>query len=124
MTEEELRIFRDQADALIGQRVAGDVYGTIVETVIEHFRISLEDIYCRRKFERHTWPRQIAMFFCREFSEMSLNEIGRQFCPEDPFHNGTVLSAIQKVRDLPRDRRKAAVMAIREKLKVKLKEAV
>jgi len=57
-----------------------------------------QDVLIMRTSKRpqaFVWPRQVAMFFCREFMEGSLSEIGLHFGGRD---HGTVVYAIAAVK--------------------------
>jgi chromosomal replication initiator protein len=69
---------------------------SIQKIVAEHFDIRLEDMKSRRRPENIAFPRQIAMFLCRELTDLSLSAIGEDFGGRD---HGTVLHAYRLVKD-------------------------
>ena len=48
----------------------------IINVVSEHFGIKVEDIISKKRNAEIALPRQIAMYLCREMTDISLNEIG------------------------------------------------
>jgi chromosomal replication initiator protein len=48
----------------------------IINVVCEHFNIKVEDIISKKRNAEIALPRQIAMYLCREMTDISLNEIG------------------------------------------------
>lgn len=48
----------------------------IINVVADHFGVKVEDILSKKRNAEITLPRQIAMYLCREMTDISLNEIG------------------------------------------------
>lgn len=65
-------------------------------TVAEYFKISLADMYSKRRLKTITVPRQIAMYLSKELTKSSLQDIGDRFGKRD---HTTVLHAVQKITD-------------------------
>jgi chromosomal replication initiator protein len=61
----------------------------------EHFGVTLEEMLSRSRSPRLVWPRQVAMYLCREHTGASLPAIGRAFGGRD---HTTVLSSCRRVR--------------------------
>ncbi len=59
-----------------------------------HFSLTLEDLLSRSRAERVMWPRQAAMYLCKELTNQSLPAIGRAFAGRD---HTTVLHACKRV---------------------------
>ena len=59
-----------------------------------HFSLTLEDLLSRSRAERVLWPRQAAMYLCKELTTQSLPAIGRAFADRD---HTTVLHACKRV---------------------------
>jgi hypothetical protein len=59
-----------------------------------HFGISVESLLGQSRDQKHAWPRQIAMFLCREMTGKSLPEIGRYLGNRD---HTTVLYGVREV---------------------------
>ena len=59
-----------------------------------HFSLTHEELLSRSRAERVVWPRQAAMYLCKELTEHSLPTIGRAFGGRD---HTTVLHACKRV---------------------------
>ncbi|QEK10883.1 chromosomal replication initiator protein DnaA [Crassaminicella thermophila] len=66
----------------------------IKEVVAEHFGIKLEDFNSKRRTRSIAYPRQIAMYLCRELTDLSLPKIGDEFGGRD---HTTVIHAHEKI---------------------------
>ncbi|MBI5427275.1 MAG: chromosomal replication initiator protein DnaA [Nitrospinae bacterium] len=66
----------------------------ILKTVAAHFSIKVTDLKSKQRSREISIPRQIAMYLCREYTQASLPEIGRQFGGKD---HTTVLFAHKKI---------------------------
>jgi chromosomal replication initiator protein len=66
----------------------------IMETVSRYFDIKMEDFKSKKRSREISFPRQIAMFLCRELTDMSLPKIGDEFGGRD---HTTVLHAYDKI---------------------------
>ena len=69
---------------------------TIQKKVAEHYDIRLADMTSKRRPENIAFPRQVAMYLCRQLTGNSLNSIGEAFGGRD---HGTVLHAWRLVKD-------------------------
>ena len=73
----------------------------IQEVVAEHFGLRVEDLKLRKRTRAVAFPRQIAMFLCRDLTDASLPRIGEEFGGRD---HTTVLHACEKIaRERDRD---------------------
>jgi chromosomal replication initiator protein len=68
----------------------------IQKKVAEHFGLRIADLVGRRRPNNIAQPRQIAMFLCREFTRMSLQDVGEAFGGRD---HGTVIHACKAVHN-------------------------
>lgn len=68
----------------------------IVSTVAEHFHISPADMASKIKSQDIVFPRQIAMYLCRHYTESSLKVIGTLLGRKD---HTTVMHAIEKIQN-------------------------
>jgi chromosomal replication initiator protein len=66
----------------------------IQQAVAEHFGLKASELRSRRRQRTVVFPRQVAMFLCRELTEASLPEIGRHFGGRD---HTTVLHSCAKI---------------------------
>jgi chromosomal replication initiator protein len=67
-----------------------------------YFGLSMEDLCGSSRSRVLVTARQIAMYLCRELTEMSLPKIGQQFGGRD---HTTVMHADRKIRQLMAERR-------------------
>lgn len=68
----------------------------IMQVVCKFFNIKVQDIVSEKRSNSVAFPRQIAMYLCREIANMSFPSIGRDFGGRD---HSTVLHAYSKIRD-------------------------
>jgi chromosomal replication initiator protein len=69
----------------------------IQQVVAAHFGLKTSALRSNRRVRSIVFPRQIAMFLCRELTDSSLPEIGRHFGGKD---HTTVLHSCTKVTRL------------------------
>jgi chromosomal replication initiator protein len=67
----------------------------VMSLITEEFSISPRDLTGKKRTQAVSLPRQIGMFLAREYTEHSLEEIGRFFGNRD---HTTVIYAVSKVR--------------------------
>ncbi len=68
----------------------------IMKTVSRYFDINPEHLTGKKRSRDVTYPRQLAMFLCRELTDLSLPKIGHAFGGRD---HTTVLHACDKIQD-------------------------
>ena len=68
----------------------------IKKVVADEFHLRISDLKVRSNAKKLVYPRQIAMFLCRELAHASLPEIGQAFGNK---HHTTVLHSIEKIRE-------------------------
>jgi len=69
----------------------------IQKRVADHFQIRHSDMTSKRRPNAIAFPRQIAMFLCRQLTRHSLQEIGEAFGGRD---HGTVIHAVKTVENM------------------------
>ena len=74
----------------------------IQEAVSERFHISVQELTGHGRSQPISYPRQVAMYLCRELTDSSLPKIGREFGGRD---HTTVLYATSKIARLIREQR-------------------
>ncbi len=84
------RIFKD----IIREREEKITPDKIQKVVTAHFNIKIADIKAKKRTKTLVFPRQIAMFLCRELLKMSFPEIGRLFGGKD---HSTVIYACKLI---------------------------
>jgi chromosomal replication initiator protein len=75
---------------------------TIIAATAEYFGVSIEDVCGQSRSRVLVTARQIAMYLCRELTELSLPKIGQTFGGRD---HTTVMHADRKIRSLMAERR-------------------
>ena len=75
---------------------------TIIAEVSDYFQISVEELCGTSRSRSLVNARQIAMYLCRELTELSLPKIGQEFGGRD---HTTVMHAERKIRQLMGERR-------------------
>ena len=68
----------------------------IQKTVADYFSISISDIKSKKRTKSFSFPRQIAMFLCREMTECSTTELGNDFGGRD---HTTILHGCNKIEE-------------------------
>jgi chromosomal replication initiator protein len=87
----------------------------IQDEVASHFDVKVNDLKGKRRHRSISYPRQIAMYLCRDLTNQSYPEIGNKFGGKD---HTTVMAAFKKIKRLA-DRDPATRSAI-DTLKSKL----
>jgi chromosomal replication initiator protein len=72
----------------------------VQQLVAEHFNLSVPELNARRRTRDIVFPRQIAMYLCRELLNSSYPSIARAFGGKD---HSTVIHACAKIRDSLQD---------------------
>ena len=68
----------------------------IQDMVSSYFNLRVEDFKSQRRTRNVSYPRQIAMYLCRKFTDMSLPKIGEEFGGRD---HTTVIHAYEKISE-------------------------
>jgi len=66
----------------------------IQQVVVTYFKIKQDDLTAKKRTRNITYPRQIAMYLCREMTDTSLPRIGEVFGGRD---HTTVIHAYDKI---------------------------
>ncbi len=90
----------------------------IQEAVIERFGISLQELTGDRRSQSIVYPRQVAMYLCRELTDSSLPKIGKKFGGRD---HTTVIHATSKIAKLIKEDR--SVYNLVQELTARIKQA-
>jgi len=69
----------------------------IQKVVADHYSLKVAELKAKNNSRRVAEPRQMAMFLCRELTDSSLPEIGKEFGGK---HHTTVLHSIRKIATL------------------------
>ena len=68
----------------------------IQKVVAEYFQISVEEIRSKKRSANIAFPRQIAMYLCRNLTNESFQKIGTEFGGKD---HSTVMHSIEKIEN-------------------------
>lgn len=68
----------------------------IQELVADYFQLSVDDLKSKRRTQNIAFPRQIAMYLCRELTDASLPKIGEEFGGRD---HSTVIHACDRIKE-------------------------
>lgn len=68
----------------------------IKRSVAKYYDISLSDIESSKRARSYSYPRQIAMYLCKEMTDASLQSIGKAFGKRD---HSTVIYACDKIKE-------------------------
>jgi chromosomal replication initiator protein len=90
----------------------------IQETVIERFGMSMQELVGDRRSQSIVYPRQVAMYLCRELTDSSLPKIGKKFGGRD---HTTVIHATSKIAKLIKEDR--SVYNLVQELTARIKQA-
>ncbi len=99
------RVSRKPVDLDIAKEVLKDIISPddnkkitpeiIISTVADHFGISVADISSKKKTKEIVYPRQIAMYLCRNMTDTSQQVVGQLLGKKD---HTTVIHAIDKIQ--------------------------
>jgi len=67
----------------------------IQEAVANRFHLKISDLKSKRRTKTLVYPRQIAMFLCRDLTDASFPEIGRDFGGKD---HTTIIHACKQMK--------------------------
>ncbi len=88
---------------IVDQRDANAISPTdIITATAQYFTLSVDDLYGSSRSQAVAIARQIAMYLCRERTNLSLPKIGQLFGNRD---HTTVMYAYKKISDLMKERR-------------------
>ena len=68
----------------------------IQRVVADYYQISVEDLKSKKRQATIAYPRQIAMYMCRKYLDMSLTDIGKLIGDKD---HTTVMHAVKRIED-------------------------
>ncbi|MCH6558030.1 MAG: chromosomal replication initiator protein DnaA, partial [Nitrospirae bacterium] len=79
---------------LIGEKKKIIALDDIEEVVATRFHVKVSEMKSRRRSKTLVYPRQIAMYLCRQLTDASFPEIGRHFGGKD---HTTIIHACKKI---------------------------
>jgi len=84
-------------DVLTSTRQSNLSIETIQKAVADSFSLGVNDLKGKKRQQKIVYPRQLAMFICREMTDFSTTEIGEAFGGRD---HTTVMHSIEKIQGL------------------------
>jgi chromosomal replication initiator protein len=90
----------------------------IQQTVVERFNMTMQELTGDRRSQQIVYPRQVAMYLCRELTDSSLPKIGKKFGGRD---HTTVIHATSKIAKLIKEDRN--VYNLVQELTARIKQA-
>ncbi len=91
----------------------------IQKTVADYFKVSLDSLKAKIKKREIVIPRQLAMYFCKRYTQLTLALIGENFGGRD---HSTVIHALESVEDMMKadPNFKNSVEELNKKLKLRM----
>jgi chromosomal replication initiator protein len=92
--EIEIELAKDTLRDLFSSEAPSISADSIVKHVANHYNLKVPVLRSKTNSPQIAFPRQIAMYLCKQLTDSSLPEIGRRFGGK---HHSTVIHAIQKI---------------------------
>jgi len=93
-----LEIAQEKLRDAIGSRRQANLSIEIIQKAVADFHsLSVNDLKGKKRNQKIVYPRQLAMFICREMTDFSTTEIGEAFGGRD---HTTVMHSIEKIQGL------------------------
>ncbi|HAA34950.1 MAG TPA: chromosomal replication initiator protein DnaA [Firmicutes bacterium] len=89
-----LKIAREALKDFFTQKHKNLTPEEIISTTASYFKITVQDMKSKKRTQNFSLPRQIAMYLCRELTDLSLPRIGEEFGGKD---HTTVIHAHKKI---------------------------
>jgi len=83
-------------DMLVSSKQSNLSMEVIQKVVASYFSVSVNDLKGKKRTQNIVYPRQLAMYICREMTEYSSTEIGEAFGGRD---HSTVIYSLEKIRN-------------------------
>lgn len=96
----ELAFVFDMSPLYVKDAASRAMFDGILHVICRHYNKSKADLRSQQRTKDVVWPRQVACYFARQLTQMSMPAIGRLMGGRD---HSTILSAVRKVQRL-RDR--------------------
>jgi len=104
-------VTRRRIDLQLAREVLKDIFPdndraitieAIQKFIANYYHLRVSDLKAKNNARQVSFPRQIAMYLCKNLTSSSLPEIGRRFGGK---HHSTVLHAVRKVETMRKDER-------------------
>lgn len=69
----------------------------VIKTVAHHYGLKVGEIKSRKNSQQIVFPRQVAMYLCKQITDLSFPEIGKHFNNK---HHSTVMYSVEKIERL------------------------
>ncbi|MEE8138227.1 MAG: chromosomal replication initiator protein DnaA [Thermoanaerobaculia bacterium] len=69
----------------------------IIKFIARHYGLKVSEIKSRNNSKQIVFPRQVAMYLCKQLTDLSYPEIGKQFNNK---HHSTVMHSVEKIENL------------------------
>lgn len=115
----DLELAREVLKNIIKEIQADVSVDFIQKTVAEYFKVDVEAMKGKAKKREIVIPRQVAMYFCKRYTQLTLALIGENFGGRD---HSTVIHALESVEDMMKTDAhfKASVEELGRKLKLRM----
>ena len=100
------RLEHIEIDQVMAEKILEDYIGNtgdkaitpdlIISVVAEHYNINLLDMASPKRNKEIVYPRQLAMYLCREMTDASLQQIGKSLGGRD---HATIINGINKISE-------------------------
>ncbi|MFM8394198.1 MAG: chromosomal replication initiator protein DnaA [Acidobacteriota bacterium] len=92
-----LALAREALKNIIDVEERSTTIATIQKVVADHFSLRVADLKAKSNVREIAFPRQVAMYLCKNLTRASLPEIGREFGGK---HHTTVLHSVTKISEM------------------------
>jgi chromosomal replication initiator protein len=92
-----LTLAREALKNIVDVEEKSTTIATIQKVVADHFSLRVADLKAKSNVREIAFPRQVAMYLCKNLTRASLPEIGREFGGK---HHTTVLHSVTKITEM------------------------
>ncbi|MEY3284730.1 MAG: hypothetical protein RIR86_2743 [Acidobacteriota bacterium] len=92
-----LTLAREALKNIVDVEEKSTTIATIQKVVADHFSLRVADLKAKSNVREIAFPRQVAMYLCKNLTRASLPEIGREFGGK---HHTTVLHSVTKIAEM------------------------
>ena len=92
-----LELARETLRDILPEQGARPSSAEIIKFVARHYGLKVGEIKSRSNAKQISFPRQVAMYLCKQLTDLSFPEIGRQFNDK---HHSTVMYSVDKIEQL------------------------
>jgi len=92
-----LDLTRETLRDILDERGRRSTAPEVIKFVARHYGLKVSEIKSRSNAKQFAFPRQVAMYLCKQLTDLSFPEIGRQFNDK---HHSTVIYSVDKIAEL------------------------